>query len=95
MADRRPIAWLIVGINGAGKTTFYEEFLQEKLVAEFVNADAIARERWGDQGAAHAYDAAERAEQRRRTLMEQRQSFVSESVFSRPSKLDLVRDLGS
>ena len=93
MADRRPVAWLIIGINGAGKTTFYEEFLQEKLSAEFVNADAIARERWGDQAAAHAYDAAERAEQRRRALMEQRQSFVGESVFSHPSKLDLVRDL--
>ena len=93
MADRRPVAWLIVGINGAGKTTFYEEFLRETLAAEYVNADAIARERFGDQAAAHAYDAAELAEQRRRALMGDHRSFVAESVFSHPAKLDLVRDL--
>jgi len=89
----RPVAWLIVGINGAGKTTFYEQFLREKLAAEFVNADAIARERWGDQAADHVYDAAELAEKRRRALMEVHRSFVAESVFSHPAKLDLVRDL--
>jgi predicted ABC-type ATPase len=91
--ERRPVAWLIVGINGAGKTTFYEEFLRETLAAEFVNADAIAHERWGEAAAAHAYEAAEVAEQRRRALMQERRSFVAESVFSHPSKLDLVRDL--
>jgi predicted ABC-type ATPase len=93
VAERRPVAWLIVGINGAGKTTFYEQFLREKLSAEFVNADAIARERWGDQAAQHAYEAAELAEKRRRALMEEHRSFVAESVFSHPSKVDLVRDL--
>lgn len=93
MAERRPVAWLIVGINGAGKTTFYDEFLRAKLAAEFVNADAIARERWGDAAAAHAYDAAELAATRRRALIAERRSFVAESVFSHPAKLDLVREL--
>jgi predicted ABC-type ATPase len=91
--ERQPVAWLIVGINGAGKTTFYDEFLREKIAAEFVNADAIAHRRWGPRAAAHAYDAAQLAAKRRGTLIEQRRSFVTESVFSHPSKLDLIRDL--
>lgn len=93
MAEPRPVAWLIVGINGAGKTTLYEEFLREKLAAEFVNADAIARERFGERAAEHAYDAAELAAERRRALIAERRSFVAESVFSHRSKLDLIQDL--
>ena len=93
MPEQRPVAWLIVGINGAGKTTFYDEFLREKLKAEFVNADAIARQRWGDEAATHAYEAAQLAEERRRALIAERRSFVAESVFSHPGKLDLIREL--
>ncbi len=93
MPDPRPVAWLIVGINGAGKTTLYEQFLRARLSAEFVNADEIARDRFGEHAAEHAYEAAELAEQRRRTLIAERRSFVAESVFSHPSKLDLIRDL--
>jgi predicted ABC-type ATPase len=91
--EPQPVAWLIVGINGAGKTTFYEQFLRAKLAAEFVNADAIARERWGEEAATHAYDAAALAEERRRALIGKRRSFVAESVFSHPAKLELIREL--
>jgi len=90
---RQPVAWLIVGINGAGKTTFYDEFLRARLAAEFVNADAIAHQRWGARAAEHAYEAARLAAERRQALIEQRRSFVAESVFSHPSKLDLIRNL--
>ena len=93
MPERRPVAWLLAGINGAGKTTFYERFLRPKLAAEFVNADEIARRRWGERAADHAYDAARLAESRRRVLMATGTSFVAETVFSHPAKLDLVRDL--
>jgi predicted ABC-type ATPase len=93
VVERQPVAWLIAGINGAGKTTFYEQFLQPKLSAEFVNADAIARERWGEEAAAHAYDAAELAATRRRELIERRRSLIAETVFSHPSKLELIREL--
>ena len=93
MRERNPVAWLIAGINGAGKTTFYEEFLRPKLAAEFVNADVIARERWGKDAAAHAYEAAAVAAARRHELIAERSSFVAETVFSHPSKLDLIREL--
>jgi predicted ABC-type ATPase len=93
-AAGRPVAWLIAGINGAGKTTFYEEFLRPKLAAEFVNADEIARLRWGGEATMErAYDAGRLAETRRRELLDSRTSFVAETVFSHPSKLDLVREL--
>jgi predicted ABC-type ATPase len=93
VAERRPVAWLIAGINGAGKTTFYEEFLRPKLAAEFVNADEIARSRFGGNAAEHAYEAGRLAEARRRELVEERSSFIAETVFSHPSKLDFLRDL--
>jgi predicted ABC-type ATPase len=93
VAEVRPVAWLVVGINGAGKTTFYEEFLRPRLDAEFVNADAIARARWGDAAVDHAYEAGKLAEIRRRELIAEKRSFIAETVFSHPSKLDLVRDL--
>ncbi len=93
MPDRRPVAWLIVGINGAGKTTFYERFLRPKLAAEFVNADEIARERFAEKAAAHAYEAGRIAARRREELRHARVSFVTETVFSHPSKLELIREL--
>ena len=93
MAERPPVAWLIAGINGAGKTTFYDEFLRPKLSAEFINPDEIARSRWGEAAAEHAYEAGRLAEARRRALIEKRVSFIAETVFSHPSKLDLLRDL--
>ena len=93
MAERRPVAWLIVGINGAGKTTFYERFLRPKSSAEFVNADEIARERWGEAAPDHAYDAGRLADERRRELLEKQVSFVAETVFSHPSKLAFVSEL--
>jgi predicted ABC-type ATPase len=89
----RPVVWLIAGINGAGKTTLYEEFLRPSFSAEFVNADQIALARWGEQAREHGYEAGRLAEARRRALLEKRISFVAETVFSHPSKLELIRDL--
>ena len=88
----RPVLWLLVGVNGAGKTTFYEQRLARTALA-FVNADVIARATWGreDEGS-HGYDAMQLAETRRSELIAARRSFVAETVFSHPSKLDLIRE---
>lgn len=84
---------LIVGPNGAGKTTFVEYFLVPHLPgAVCVNADEIARRRWPDDPVAHSYEAARVAERTRRALLGAGRSFIAETVFSHPSKLDLVRD---
>ena len=82
---------LVVGPNGAGKSTFVELTLAPLLRGSvFVNADEIARQRWPEDAESHAYDAAKIAAETRSTLVERRLSFIAETVFSHPSKLDLI-----
>lgn len=82
---------LVVGSNGAGKSTFVALTLAPLLPRSvFVNADEIAKQRWPDDPLSHAYDAARVAAETRSTLIELGQSFIAETVFSHPSKLDLV-----
>ena len=82
---------LVVGCNGAGKSTFVELTLAPLLPGSaFVNADEIARRRWPDEPAEHGYEAARIAAATRAELIERRDSFIAETVFSHPSKLDLI-----
>lgn len=82
---------LVVGPNGSGKTTFVTEFLAPELPNyPYVNADEIAKVRWPADPEAHAYEAAEVAADTRAQLIARGESFVAESVFSHPSKVDLV-----
>ena len=87
-----PILFVIAGPNGAGKTTFHDTVLAGRIAAPFVNADLIQRDELGDPTPEASYRAAEIAEQRRRDLLVEGRSFVMESVFSHPSKLELLRD---
>jgi len=83
---------LVVGPNGAGKSTFVRLVLTPSLPgATFVNADDIAAQRWPDDPVGHAYDAAEIAHLTRERLIELGRPFVAETVFSHPSKHDLIR----
>jgi predicted ABC-type ATPase len=83
---------LVVGPNGAGKSTFIAFTLAPVLPASVVvNADEIARQRWPEDPASHAYNAARVAAETRARLIELGQSFIAETVFSHPSKLDLIR----
>ena len=76
--DQRPVVVAITGPNGAGKSTFHASFLRD-CGLRFVNADDIARDLEID-----AYAAAKLADSLRRELLEQRESFVFETVFSDP-----------
>jgi predicted ABC-type ATPase len=58
----------------------------------FVNADEIAKARWPEDAAKHSYEAARIAADTRSALIAAGQSFIAETVFSHPSKLDLVAD---
>jgi predicted ABC-type ATPase len=84
---------LVVGPNGAGKSTFVR-FTLAPLIPEsvFVNADEIARHRWPKTPEAHAYEAAAVAARTRAKLINDRRPFIAETVFSHPSKLELIRD---
>ena len=76
--DARPVVVAIAGPNGAGKTTFFGSHLQPAGL-RFVNADEIGREL-----SVGVYEAAEAAAHIRQTLLDQRESFVFETVFSDP-----------
>lgn len=82
---------LVVGSNGAGKSTFIELTLAPLLPGSpVVNADEIAKHRWPDAPLEHAYDAARIAADTRTKLVALGESFIAETVFSHPSKLDLI-----
>lgn len=85
--DARPIVVALAGPNGAGKTTFHGAHLA-RAGLRFVNADVLARELGID-----AYEAARVASQVREALVEQRESFVFETVFSDPvgDKLEFLK----
>jgi predicted ABC-type ATPase len=91
-----PVLHVIAGPNGAGKSTFYRTVLEPTTHLDFVNADLLAAQNWPEDPAAHAYDAAELAEQLRSKLIDDRSSFVAETVFSHNSKIELLeRALGA
>jgi predicted ABC-type ATPase len=84
---------LVVGPNGAGKSTFVRLTLAPVLPrATFVNADLIAQQRWPDDPESHSYEAARIAAATRGALIARREPFIAETVFSHPSKLDLLRE---
>ena len=86
--DRRPVIVALAGPNGAGKTTFYHAHLRPAAL-RFINADVLAKELELD-----AYAAARVANALRRQLVEQRESFVFETVFSDPigDKLTFMKE---
>jgi predicted ABC-type ATPase len=79
LLDKRPILVALAGPNGAGKTTFYENYLQPAGL-RLINADILARELGME-----AYDAAKLAGVVRQRLLERRESFILETVFSDPA----------
>lgn len=83
---------MVAGPNGSGKTTFVTEFLAPELPGyPYVNADDIAKARWPSDPGAHAYEAARVAAETRAHLIAGGRSFIAETVFSHPSKLELIR----
>lgn len=86
---------LLAGPNGAGKSTLYRALVREGILGpplEFVNADLHERDHLQ-----HLADPLQRsqaarawADGRRAALLAARQPFASETVFSHPSKLELI-----
>jgi predicted ABC-type ATPase len=84
---------LVVGPNGAGKSTIVDLVLRHRVPGSvFVNADLIAAQRWPQDPAGHAYEAADLAAATRSALIAAGEPFIAETVFSHPSKVDLVRE---
>lgn len=82
--------FVIAGPNGAGKSTFYEAVLKPSIAAPFINADIIQRDELKDSALSAAYAAARIADARRDAALSEQRSFITETTFSHPSKLELI-----
>ncbi|HVV74509.1 MAG TPA: zeta toxin family protein [Mycobacteriales bacterium] len=87
-----PVLHLLAGPNGSGKTTFYEQVVAPATHLPFVNADHLAAERWPGEELALGHEASRLAAEVRQRFIAEGRSFVTETVFSHPSKVDLLRD---
>ena len=76
--DRRPIVIALVGSNGSGKSTFYESYLSDAGL-RFINAVELS-----SSLGLSPYESAELATSIRRELVNQRESFIFETVLSDP-----------
>lgn len=95
MAQAKPVFYLLAGPNGAGKSTLYKALMLQGTIpasAEFVNADLheAAELQHLIDPLARSEQARHWADARRAALLQARQSFVSETVFSHESKLALI-----
>ena len=81
---------LVVGPNGSGKTTFFDHVLGPATHLPLINADRIAQQHWPGDEERHGHEAAALAERARDAAIDAGRSFVAETVFSHPSKLDLI-----
>lgn len=86
----RPSLVLLAGPNGAGKSTLYQTRVAPSFAGPFINADIIQRNELQDPSMEASYQAARIAEARRTEMLEARQSFATETVFSHPSKLEVI-----
>ena len=85
-----PLLHVLAGPNGSGKSTFAHRVLGPATGLPFINADEIAAAAWPGDEEAHAYDASRAAADARAQAMSARRSFITETVFSHPSKVALV-----
>lgn len=81
--------WVLAGGNGAGKSTFYHQYLSKHGI-KFVNADLIARAMDTDHPERLSYEAATLATEMRENMIARGESFCFETVFSHESKIDFI-----
>ena len=86
----KPTMVVLAGPNGAGKSTLYEARIAPSFAGPFINADIIQRDELRDPSPAASYEAANIASSRRADCLAQGRDFVTETVFSHSSKLELI-----
>ena len=91
----QPVFHLLAGPNGAGKSTLYHALVASGVIGEeleFVNADLHERDHLQHIGDPQQRSEAARdwADARRAALLAAKTGFVSETVFSHESKLELI-----
>lgn len=93
--DRCARLHLIAGPNGAGKSTLFRYLVQPRYPElPFINADLHERDHLSQLRDPVVRSEAARAwaDSTRQQKLDEGRSFISETVFSHPSKLDLLRE---
>ena len=88
-----PVLLVIAGPNGSGKTTVTVRLREEHWSegVEYLNADDVARDRFGDWNSPKAVlDAARWTDARREDLLRARKGIAFETVFSSPGKVEFL-----
>ena len=88
MTDTKQL-WVLAGGNGAGKTTFYTNFLAPKGI-KLVNADVIAKAINPEKPEEVSYESADLASEIREDLLKKGKTFCFETEFSHESKVDFL-----
>ena len=91
MSSPDPVMHLVAGPNGAGKTTLVTRVLELVTGLPFINADVIAAAHWPNASEQNSYQAAQAAAGQRLQMIAAGESFIAETVFSHPSKLEVIQ----
>jgi predicted ABC-type ATPase len=94
MQQNKPTLLVIAGPNGSGKTSVTSQILKHEWVkgCVYINPDNIAQEQFGDWNSPDAVlKAAQLATEQRENCLENNQSFIFETVFSAPDKIDFLQ----
>ena len=93
MSERKPELIIIAGPNGSGKTSVTKKFLHHEWAegTTYINPDEVANEMFGDWNSIESILKASNycAEWRERCINE-KQSFVFETVMSSEDKIDFI-----
>ena len=93
MSERKPELIIIAGPNGSGKTSVTKKFLHHEWAegTTYINPDEVANEMFGDWNSIESIlKAANYCAEWRERCINEKQSFVFETVMSSEDKIDFI-----
>ena len=93
MTERKPELIIIAGPNGSGKTSVTKKFLHHEWAegTTYINPDEVANEMFGDWNSIESIlKAANYCAEWRERCINEKQSFVFETVMSSEDKIDFI-----
>lgn len=92
MVKNKPSCIILAGVNGAGKTTFYE-YLLKRYELTFVNADEVAKRlNYPKDSLTASFKAGKLVIEQLNQLLQNDLSFIYETTLSSHQSLRLIRD---